>query len=162
MLGPGLAHKSLITHTCGKYHPQNGVLHTGTRGLKIFSFWRRLGGSVEDFGNRRTRDQTLEEHDDALDELKRQLQQPDFTALPGIMPSRPARFTRPPALDSCEPILIDELYTQCGATFHRRALLGTLIADTIKMSSVQSLLEDKAGDVITVGVTTSALNWVYP
>jgi hypothetical protein len=67
--------------------------------------------------------------------------------MPNIQP-RKAGFAPKPSFEECSPILIEDL--EIGV--HRgRMLRGRLITKAIKMQSVQSVLEDEAGGVVTVG-----------
>jgi hypothetical protein len=112
-------------------------------------FGRRLGGAKAGFGQQRTRDQTLVEHESALRELKSELRKRDGFRASFSMGACKAPFSiQPAAVDRCHPLLIKDLDVNCE---HIGAVLkGKLVTDALQMRSVQSVLEDEAGDVVTV------------
>lgn len=68
--------------------------------------------------------------------------------VPNLRSRKPASTRLPPAIDSCCPILINDMEVD---KVHKGCVLkGRLITEAIKMQSVQSVLEDAAGDVVTV------------
>lgn len=113
-------------------------------------FGRRMGGEQAAWGQERSRAETLAEHHSALAELKQDIsKRPGLHHVPNIIASRkPTEYAKPPAMQHCSRILIRDL--EVGATHRGSVLKGKLITQAIKMQSVQSVLEDAAGDVIVV------------
>lgn len=113
----------------------------------MFPFGRRVGGTQAPYGEQRTKAQTLAEHRSALLELKRDLHESSCAHIPNIA-TRKTHFGAATPFESCSSILIRDLVV--GSTHRRRVLKGRTVTEAIKMQSVQTVLEDEAGDVVTV------------
>lgn len=107
----------------------------------------RIGGTQAGYGQRRTTAQTLTEHDLALKELTKGLKESPSLHMPNIQP-RKASFAPTPSFEECSPTQIKDL--EVGEVHRCRMLRGRLITKAIKMQSVQSVLDDEAGGVVTV------------
>lgn len=109
------------------------------------------------YGQPRTRVETLAEHAAALQELRQELQSNRTKMhVPNIAARKaaPPYSAPPPPAESCRRILINDL--DLGVVHRSRILRGRLITDAyIKMQSVQSVLEDDAGDVVMVSCSAS-------
>jgi hypothetical protein len=111
-------------------------------------FGRSLGGSQAAWGQERSRAETLAEHHSALAELKADISKNPGLHLPNIASRKRVVYAQPPALELCSRIRIRDL--EVGATHRGSVLRGRLLTEAIKMQSVQSVLEDEAGDVVVV------------
>jgi hypothetical protein len=109
-----------------------------------------LFSRLAQFGQPRSRAQIIEHHNFSLKDIT------EFLSTKGTRHHssnnrlvKPAeRFATPPAFSSCSTILCNEL--RLDAVHKRYALSGTLIVDALLMSSVHTVLEDAAGDVVQV------------
>lgn len=112
-------------------------------------FGRRMGGAQAGWGQERSRAEILAEHHSALAELTHDiLSKRTGVHVPSIASRKPTKYAKPPAMEHCSQIMIDDL--EVGATHRGSVLKGRLITQAIKMQSVQSVLEDAAGDVVVV------------
>lgn len=111
-------------------------------------FGRRMGGTQASWGQERSRAETLAEHHFALAELKQKLSTLTALHLPNIASRKPMEYAKPPAMEHCSRIMIQDL--EVGATHRGSVLKGKLITQATKMQSVNSVLEDVAGDVVVV------------
>lgn len=110
------------------------------------------GVDFERFGQTRNREEMLEEHKAAIKDIKTK-----FGMVAGGMStvSWTTNFNVKPQMgspadwDACSPIPVASL---CENTTHRsRHLRGTLVVPPLVMTSVMSLLEDEAGNLVKVG-----------
>jgi hypothetical protein len=124
-------------------------------------FGRRMGLTLGGFGELRSRAQVLVEHNTALAELKKELNKIPCLHAPNLMPRKRPIHPVPLPVEKCSSISIKQLevplQSDCTHCTHRgKVLKGKLITEAIKMQSVQSVLEDAAGDVVTVCTAAAA------
>jgi predicted ATP-dependent Lon-type protease len=109
-----------------------------------------LFSQLGQFGQPRSRAQVIQRHNESLKyltvTLKTMKHQYHVSKNRLVKPAE--RLGTPPAFSSCSPILCSEL--QLDVVHKGCVLSGTLIVDALMMTSVQTVLEDGAEDVVQV------------
>jgi hypothetical protein len=113
-----------------------------------------FGERIAPFRGQPKKAQTLAEHTNALLRLRKSVAEDSVLYLPNRA-TRKANFGAACQFESCSNIFIRDL--NAGKTHRGSVLKGRLVTEAIKMQSVQTLLEDDAGDVVKVRMQVGVL-----
>lgn len=121
--------------------------------------WQQSGIDIHHREQQRTKSRVIKKHQARLHHIQKMFSDPEHDRFAStrayngqVKPT--SEVPALPALGDCTSIAVKDL--QCGTTHRRQVLRGVLVVDACFTGSVDTVLEDQAGDCVQVSRSWSS------